>query len=183
MAIQKWWCLGGQHHISTWLHCGSTISWSPPLLQPQLPQALMLKNSKENGARSSSNWNVQWTPMPHIVMIGGPVSSVSSGGTILSDWWPRLRLNTYPFRTANLRELYFQTTYVTALVINYCNFCDQSYFIYWCISGSNISTYTAGSTLLAYGLSAQQAMVCLIHALESLELTVYLLRHVLLSGP
>jgi len=136
-----------------------------------------MKNLKENGARSSSNWNVQWTPMPHIVTIGGPVSSVSSGGTILSDWWPRPRPNTYPFRTANIRELYFQTTCVTALVINYCNFRDQeiwSYFVYWCISGSNISAYTAGSTLLAYGLSAQQAMVCLIHALESLELTVCL---------
>ncbi|KIM78524.1 hypothetical protein PILCRDRAFT_824427 [Piloderma croceum F 1598] len=37
-----------------------------------------------------------------------------------------------------------------------------SYFIYWCISGSNISAYTAGSTLLAYGLNAQQAMACVV---------------------
>ncbi|PCH44346.1 NCS1 nucleoside transporter family protein [Wolfiporia cocos MD-104 SS10] len=33
-----------------------------------------------------------------------------------------------------------------------------SYFIYWCISGLCISAYTTGSTLLAYGLTAQQAI-------------------------
>ncbi|KAJ7692258.1 permease for cytosine/purines, uracil, thiamine, allantoin-domain-containing protein, partial [Mycena rosella] len=34
----------------------------------------------------------------------------------------------------------------------------SSYFIYWCISGMCISAYTVGSTLLAYGLSAPQAI-------------------------
>ncbi|KAF9260965.1 hypothetical protein L218DRAFT_1079024 [Marasmius fiardii PR-910] len=33
-----------------------------------------------------------------------------------------------------------------------------SYFIYWCISGMCISAYTTGSTLLAYGLTPQQAI-------------------------
>ncbi|KZP26398.1 NCS1 family nucleobase:cation symporter-1 [Athelia psychrophila] len=37
-----------------------------------------------------------------------------------------------------------------------------SYFVYWCISGSNISAYTTGSSLLAYGLNAQQAMACVV---------------------
>ncbi|KAF7970275.1 hypothetical protein HWV62_24464 [Athelia sp. TMB] len=37
-----------------------------------------------------------------------------------------------------------------------------SYFIYWCISGSNVSAYTTGSSLLAYGLNAQQAMACVV---------------------
>ncbi|KAG2340082.1 hypothetical protein BDR05DRAFT_1002834 [Suillus weaverae] len=37
-----------------------------------------------------------------------------------------------------------------------------SYFIYWCISGLCISGYAAGSTLLAYGLDAQQAIVSLV---------------------
>ncbi|KAH7910773.1 permease for cytosine/purines, uracil, thiamine, allantoin-domain-containing protein [Hygrophoropsis aurantiaca] len=37
-----------------------------------------------------------------------------------------------------------------------------SYFIYWCISGLCISAYTMGSTLLAYGLTAPQAIVCLV---------------------
>ncbi|KAF9261587.1 hypothetical protein L218DRAFT_930828 [Marasmius fiardii PR-910] len=33
-----------------------------------------------------------------------------------------------------------------------------SYFIYWCISGMCISAYTTGSTLLAFGLTPQQAI-------------------------
>ncbi|KIK36197.1 hypothetical protein CY34DRAFT_109627 [Suillus luteus UH-Slu-Lm8-n1] len=37
-----------------------------------------------------------------------------------------------------------------------------SYFIYWCISGLCISGYAGGSTLLAYGLDAQQAIVTLV---------------------
>ncbi|KAJ6469417.1 permease for cytosine/purines, uracil, thiamine, allantoin-domain-containing protein [Mycena sanguinolenta] len=37
-----------------------------------------------------------------------------------------------------------------------------SYFIYWCISGMCISAYTVGSTLLAYGLSAPQAIGALV---------------------
>ncbi|KIY47690.1 hypothetical protein FISHEDRAFT_65969 [Fistulina hepatica ATCC 64428] len=37
-----------------------------------------------------------------------------------------------------------------------------SFFIYWCISGMCISAYTTGSTLLAYGLSAQQAIGALV---------------------
>ncbi|KAG1831560.1 permease for cytosine/purines, uracil, thiamine, allantoin-domain-containing protein [Suillus variegatus] len=37
-----------------------------------------------------------------------------------------------------------------------------SYFIYWCISGLCISGYTTGSTLLAYGLDATQAIVSLV---------------------
>jgi NCS1 family nucleobase:cation symporter-1 len=37
-----------------------------------------------------------------------------------------------------------------------------SYFIYWCISGLCISGYAAGSTLLAYGLDARQAIVSLV---------------------
>jgi NCS1 family nucleobase:cation symporter-1 len=37
-----------------------------------------------------------------------------------------------------------------------------SYFIYWCISGLCISGYAAGSTLLAYGLDAQQSIVTLV---------------------
>ncbi|KII93910.1 hypothetical protein PLICRDRAFT_694993 [Plicaturopsis crispa FD-325 SS-3] len=37
-----------------------------------------------------------------------------------------------------------------------------SYFIYWCISGMCISAYTTGSTLLAYGLTAGQAIGCLV---------------------
>ncbi|KAH7920283.1 hypothetical protein BV22DRAFT_1199004 [Leucogyrophana mollusca] len=37
-----------------------------------------------------------------------------------------------------------------------------SYFIYWCISGLCISAYTTGSTLLAYGLTAPQAIACLV---------------------
>ncbi|KAJ7264760.1 permease for cytosine/purines, uracil, thiamine, allantoin-domain-containing protein [Mycena rebaudengoi] len=38
----------------------------------------------------------------------------------------------------------------------------SSYFIYWCISGMCISAYTVGSTLLAYGLSAPQAIGALV---------------------
>ncbi|KAJ7206505.1 permease for cytosine/purines, uracil, thiamine, allantoin-domain-containing protein [Mycena pura] len=38
----------------------------------------------------------------------------------------------------------------------------SSYFIYWCISGMCISAYTIGSTLLAYGLSAPQAIGALV---------------------
>ncbi|KAJ7041351.1 permease for cytosine/purines, uracil, thiamine, allantoin-domain-containing protein [Mycena alexandri] len=38
----------------------------------------------------------------------------------------------------------------------------SSYFIYWCISGMCISAYTVGSTLLAYGLSAPQAIGAII---------------------
>ncbi|KZT65774.1 NCS1 nucleoside transporter family protein [Daedalea quercina L-15889] len=37
-----------------------------------------------------------------------------------------------------------------------------SYFIYWCISGLCISAYTTGSTLLSYGLTAQQAIIALV---------------------
>ncbi|KAH9918336.1 permease for cytosine/purines, uracil, thiamine, allantoin-domain-containing protein [Amylocystis lapponica] len=37
-----------------------------------------------------------------------------------------------------------------------------SYFIYWCISGMCISAYTTGSTLLAYNLTAQQAIGALV---------------------
>ncbi|KAG1732592.1 permease for cytosine/purines, uracil, thiamine, allantoin-domain-containing protein [Suillus lakei] len=37
-----------------------------------------------------------------------------------------------------------------------------SYFIYWCISGLCISGYATGSTLLAYGLDAQQAIISLV---------------------
>ncbi|KAI0734021.1 permease for cytosine/purines, uracil, thiamine, allantoin-domain-containing protein [Fomitopsis betulina] len=37
-----------------------------------------------------------------------------------------------------------------------------SYFVYWCISGMCISAYTTGSTLLSYGLTAQQAIVALV---------------------
>ncbi|KAG1898460.1 permease for cytosine/purines, uracil, thiamine, allantoin-domain-containing protein [Suillus fuscotomentosus] len=37
-----------------------------------------------------------------------------------------------------------------------------SYFIFWCIGGLSISAYTAGSTLLAYGLDARQAIVSLV---------------------
>ncbi|KAG2158784.1 permease for cytosine/purines, uracil, thiamine, allantoin-domain-containing protein [Suillus bovinus] len=37
-----------------------------------------------------------------------------------------------------------------------------TYFIYWCISGLCISGYTMGSTLLAYGLDAKQAIVTLV---------------------
>ncbi|KAH7910774.1 permease for cytosine/purines, uracil, thiamine, allantoin-domain-containing protein [Hygrophoropsis aurantiaca] len=37
-----------------------------------------------------------------------------------------------------------------------------SYFIYWCITGLAISAYTTGSTLLAYGLTAPQAIGCLV---------------------
>ncbi|KAG0697825.1 permease for cytosine/purines, uracil, thiamine, allantoin-domain-containing protein [Suillus ampliporus] len=37
-----------------------------------------------------------------------------------------------------------------------------TYFIYWCITGLCISGYTTGSTLLAYGLDAQQAIVSLV---------------------
>ncbi|KAG1819973.1 permease for cytosine/purines, uracil, thiamine, allantoin-domain-containing protein [Suillus variegatus] len=37
-----------------------------------------------------------------------------------------------------------------------------SYFIFWCIGGLSISAYTAGSTLLAYGLDATQAVVSLV---------------------
>ncbi|KAF9001638.1 hypothetical protein BDZ89DRAFT_1081664 [Hymenopellis radicata] len=37
-----------------------------------------------------------------------------------------------------------------------------SYFIYWCISGMCISAYTTGSTLLAYGLTPQQAIGALV---------------------
>ncbi|GBE85495.1 permease for cytosine/purines, uracil, thiamine, allantoin-domain-containing protein [Sparassis latifolia] len=37
-----------------------------------------------------------------------------------------------------------------------------SYFIYWCISGLCISAYTSGSTMLAYGLTAQQAIGALV---------------------
>lgn len=37
-----------------------------------------------------------------------------------------------------------------------------SYFIYWCISGLCISAYTTGSTLLAYGLTAGQAIGALV---------------------
>ncbi|KAG2112014.1 permease for cytosine/purines, uracil, thiamine, allantoin-domain-containing protein [Suillus discolor] len=37
-----------------------------------------------------------------------------------------------------------------------------SYFIFWCIGGLSISSYTAGSTLLAYGLDATQAIVTLV---------------------
>ncbi|KAJ7830148.1 permease for cytosine/purines, uracil, thiamine, allantoin-domain-containing protein [Mycena olivaceomarginata] len=38
----------------------------------------------------------------------------------------------------------------------------SSYVIYWCISGMCISAYTVGSTLLAYGLSAPQAIGALV---------------------
>ncbi|KAJ6598305.1 permease for cytosine/purines, uracil, thiamine, allantoin-domain-containing protein [Mycena vulgaris] len=38
----------------------------------------------------------------------------------------------------------------------------SSYCIYWCISGMCISAYTVGSTLLAYGLSAPQAIGALV---------------------
>ncbi|KAJ7277845.1 permease for cytosine/purines, uracil, thiamine, allantoin-domain-containing protein [Mycena rebaudengoi] len=38
----------------------------------------------------------------------------------------------------------------------------SSYFIYWCIRGMCISAYTVGSTLLAYGLSAPQAIGALV---------------------
>ncbi|KAG1877111.1 permease for cytosine/purines, uracil, thiamine, allantoin-domain-containing protein [Suillus tomentosus] len=37
-----------------------------------------------------------------------------------------------------------------------------SYCIFWCIGGLSISAYTAGSTLLAYGLDATQAIVSLV---------------------
>ncbi|KIJ69412.1 hypothetical protein HYDPIDRAFT_24252 [Hydnomerulius pinastri MD-312] len=37
-----------------------------------------------------------------------------------------------------------------------------SYVIYWFITGSCISAYTTGSTLLAYGLTAQQAIACIV---------------------
>ncbi|KAG1845141.1 permease for cytosine/purines, uracil, thiamine, allantoin-domain-containing protein [Suillus subluteus] len=37
-----------------------------------------------------------------------------------------------------------------------------SYFIYWCISGFCTAGYTTGSTLLAYGLDARQAIVSLV---------------------
>ncbi|KAK7447423.1 hypothetical protein VKT23_014133 [Stygiomarasmius scandens] len=37
-----------------------------------------------------------------------------------------------------------------------------SYCIYWCISGMCISAYTTGSTLLAYGLTPQQAIGALV---------------------
>ncbi|EIM84155.1 uncharacterized protein STEHIDRAFT_123633 [Stereum hirsutum FP-91666 SS1] len=37
-----------------------------------------------------------------------------------------------------------------------------SFFIYWCISGMCISAYTTGSTLLAYGLTAGQAIGALV---------------------
>ncbi|KAL0568333.1 hypothetical protein V5O48_013655 [Marasmius crinis-equi] len=33
-----------------------------------------------------------------------------------------------------------------------------SYFVYWCVSGMCISAYSLGSTLLAFGLTPQQAM-------------------------
>ncbi|KAG2059798.1 hypothetical protein BDR06DRAFT_676971 [Suillus hirtellus] len=37
-----------------------------------------------------------------------------------------------------------------------------SYSVFWCIGGLSISAYTAGSTLLAYGLDATQAIVSLV---------------------
>ncbi|KAM0746960.1 hypothetical protein T439DRAFT_329233 [Meredithblackwellia eburnea MCA 4105] len=37
-----------------------------------------------------------------------------------------------------------------------------SFFIYWMISGACISAYSTGSSLLAYGLTAQQAMACVV---------------------
>jgi nucleobase:cation symporter-1, NCS1 family len=37
-----------------------------------------------------------------------------------------------------------------------------SYCIYWCISGMCISAYTTGSTLLAFGLTPQQAIGALV---------------------
>ncbi|KAG2049225.1 hypothetical protein BDR06DRAFT_1012331 [Suillus hirtellus] len=37
-----------------------------------------------------------------------------------------------------------------------------SYFIYWCIGGLSISGYATGSTLLAYGLDATQAIVSVV---------------------
>ncbi|BEI86532.1 hypothetical protein CcaverHIS002_0608190 [Cutaneotrichosporon cavernicola] len=37
-----------------------------------------------------------------------------------------------------------------------------SFVIYWFVSGACISAYSAGSSLLAYGLTAQQAMACVV---------------------